>query len=255
MFIASKIEEIYPPKLADFAYVTDGACGEDEILSMELVVLKELNWGLSPMTPNAWVKMFMQVANCDHRPDQDDSFVIPQFSGQPFARVMMLLDLVTYDMDSLNFTSSVLATAALCHFQNTEVALAASGYTYTDVAACIAWMAPHAQALKEDMPAQLKTFHTIAIENQHNIQSHSVEVATLTRAHQIAAKGRESPNPSVMLSGIVDLTPPPDAGVNSFVPATTAVTTTTPISASSGLNSSSSVSVFMTPQSPENERN
>ena len=37
MFIAAKIEEIYPPKLQEFAYVTDGACTSDEILQMELV--------------------------------------------------------------------------------------------------------------------------------------------------------------------------------------------------------------------------
>ena len=58
-----KIEEIYPPKLGEFTYVTDGACSDEEILQMELVVLKELNWGLSPMTPNAWVKLFMQVSS------------------------------------------------------------------------------------------------------------------------------------------------------------------------------------------------
>ena len=28
---------------------------------MELVVLKGLNWGLSPMTPNRWMKTYMQV--------------------------------------------------------------------------------------------------------------------------------------------------------------------------------------------------
>ncbi len=40
LFMASKIEEIYPPKLADFAYVTDGACLADEIISTELVICK-----------------------------------------------------------------------------------------------------------------------------------------------------------------------------------------------------------------------
>ncbi len=62
LFIGSKLEEIYPPKASEFAYVTDGACSEDEIISMELVILKQLNWGLSPMTPNSWMKIFMQVS-------------------------------------------------------------------------------------------------------------------------------------------------------------------------------------------------
>lgn len=40
MFIAAKLEEIYPPKLSEFSYVTDGACTDDEILMEELVMLK-----------------------------------------------------------------------------------------------------------------------------------------------------------------------------------------------------------------------
>lgn len=34
------VQEIYPPKLHEFAYVTDGACEEEEILAMELIMLK-----------------------------------------------------------------------------------------------------------------------------------------------------------------------------------------------------------------------
>ena len=34
------LQEIYPPKLSEFAYVTDGACTENEILDEELLMLK-----------------------------------------------------------------------------------------------------------------------------------------------------------------------------------------------------------------------
>lgn len=33
-------KEIYPPKVHQFAYVTDGACTEDDILSMEVIIMK-----------------------------------------------------------------------------------------------------------------------------------------------------------------------------------------------------------------------
>lgn len=33
-------KEIYPPKVHQFAYVTDGACSEDDILSMEIIIMK-----------------------------------------------------------------------------------------------------------------------------------------------------------------------------------------------------------------------
>lgn len=34
---------MYPPKVHQFAYVTDEACTEDEILSMEIIVMKVKN--------------------------------------------------------------------------------------------------------------------------------------------------------------------------------------------------------------------
>lgn len=39
LFIAAKLEEIYPPKLSEFSYVCDGACTEKEILSCEVRLL------------------------------------------------------------------------------------------------------------------------------------------------------------------------------------------------------------------------
>lgn len=39
LFMAAKIEEIYPPKLTEFAYVTDGACTDMDLLDMEKILL------------------------------------------------------------------------------------------------------------------------------------------------------------------------------------------------------------------------
>uniref|UniRef100_A0A3B5KA48 G2/mitotic-specific cyclin-B2 n=1 Tax=Takifugu rubripes TaxID=31033 RepID=A0A3B5KA48_TAKRU len=43
LFIAAKVEEMYPPKVHQFAYVTDEACTEDEILSMEIIIMMLLD--------------------------------------------------------------------------------------------------------------------------------------------------------------------------------------------------------------------
>ena len=93
---------------------------------MELVILKGLQWGLSPMTPNSWMKLYMQVLHCDQTP-LNENFVIPQYSGLNFSRVMQLLDLCALDMGSLAFPYSVLAASALYHFHNQKIATAASG--------------------------------------------------------------------------------------------------------------------------------
>lgn len=39
LFMASKLEEVYPPKLNEFSYVCDGACTNGEILACELLIL------------------------------------------------------------------------------------------------------------------------------------------------------------------------------------------------------------------------
>ena len=141
LFIASKIEEIYPPKLQEFAYVTDGACSEEEILQMELVVLKTLNWSLSPITANAWAKYLLQLEksaqelngegqvmmclndeNVNHPQNgeeastsaiEDRDLVQRAFSTSQLCKIMHLLDLCTLDIQSLNFSNASLAACAM----------------------------------------------------------------------------------------------------------------------------------------------
>ena len=40
LFIASKYEEIYPPELTEFVYITDDSYTKGQILNMEKLVLK-----------------------------------------------------------------------------------------------------------------------------------------------------------------------------------------------------------------------
>lgn len=39
LFLAAKLEEIYPPRVTEFSYVCDGACSPDDILNCELLIL------------------------------------------------------------------------------------------------------------------------------------------------------------------------------------------------------------------------
>uniref|UniRef100_A0A182RCN6 Uncharacterized protein n=1 Tax=Anopheles funestus TaxID=62324 RepID=A0A182RCN6_ANOFN len=61
LFIAAKVEEIYPPKIGEFAYVTDGACTDEDILREELLVLTALEWRINPVTVMGWLGLYMQV--------------------------------------------------------------------------------------------------------------------------------------------------------------------------------------------------
>ena len=78
------------------------------------------------MTPNAWMRMYMQICHGSKRP-LDESFSLPAYSGLPFSRVMQLVDLCMLDVGSLEFSYSVLATAALYHTESEAIALQVSG--------------------------------------------------------------------------------------------------------------------------------
>jgi cyclin E len=134
LIIATKIEEIYPPKLHTLVHMTDGACTADEVYGMELVILESLGWGLSPMTPNSWVKLYMQVSDLARDVEAggsnlagDQDLVQPRFSAQSFTGTMQLLDLCILDMGSLSFPYSVLSASAIFLCQGQDAALQSSG--------------------------------------------------------------------------------------------------------------------------------
>jgi hypothetical protein len=62
LFIASKLEEIYPPNGADFANTTADTYSVQLIDSMERIVLQALQWRLQMHTPFAWAKLFVKLA-------------------------------------------------------------------------------------------------------------------------------------------------------------------------------------------------
>jgi len=211
LFIAAKIEEIYPPKLSEFAYVTDGACSEAEIMLKELVIMKSLNWELSPATSNCWLGIYMQLANAleerhiTESKENKSAFEMKQFSSHTFMQAARLLDLCTLDVLSLRYPNSIIAAAAVYHTKGETIALKTSGYTWDEISSCIFWMAPYALTLKEMGPVEVKTFPQIPLEDSHNIQSHNVDLSTFETAQSRMAESATSPL-SPALPGM--LTPP-----------------------------------------------
>ncbi|KAJ8291033.1 hypothetical protein GJAV_G00020650 [Gymnothorax javanicus] len=180
LFIASKIEEIYPPKLHEFAYVTDGACDEDEILEMELIMLKALNWELCPETVISWLKLYIQMASLKESPN----VLEPQFSQEMYIQITQLLDLCILDICSLDYQYGVLAAAAFYHFTSIEVVEKASGLTWDNIENCANWMTPFVRTVSEFGAVRLKDFKKVAADDRHNIQTHVDYLAMLNDAQQ-----------------------------------------------------------------------
>ncbi|CAK6982959.1 G1/S-specific cyclin-E2 [Scomber scombrus] len=180
LFIASKIEEIYPPKINEFAYVTDGACDMWDIQSTELLLLKALDWNLCPETPISWLKLYAQVeAQTD-----GENFLVPQFCQETYLQITQLLDVCMMDIDSLDYDYSVLAAAAFCHFSSFDVVHKVSGLTWESVAPCVRWMTPFMDALRSEPKPQLKTFIKVKSDDRHNIQTHVAYLDMLRKAHE-----------------------------------------------------------------------
>ncbi|XP_060753210.1 G1/S-specific cyclin-E2-like isoform X2 [Tachysurus vachellii] len=198
LFIASKIEEIYPPKLTELAYVTDGACLEEEILQMELIMLKALNWDLYPETVVSWMKLYIQMASVYDL----TNLLVPQFSQETYIQITQLLDLCILDINSLEFKYGVLAAAAFCHFISFEVVQKVSGLTWEAVESCVNWMAPFIETMMGYESPKLKDFAKVSCEDRHNIQTHISYLSMLNEAQQ---------KHTISTSGVFPPTPPSSA--------------------------------------------
>ncbi|XP_075866758.1 cyclin-A2 isoform X2 [Microcebus murinus] len=67
MLLASKFEEIYPPEVAEFVYITDDTYTKKQVLRMEHLVLKVLSFDLAAPTVNQFLTQYflhLQPANC-----------------------------------------------------------------------------------------------------------------------------------------------------------------------------------------------
>lgn len=148
LFLAAKLEEIYPPRLTEFSYVCDGACSPEEILSCELLILNSLGWDLNIMTPSDWLNLYMQIhfqaTNVQRQKlhlDINKQFIFPQYSGYQFTRASQLLDMCSLDPGFLKFSYSTIAAAAMYFMYGKKSALSASGLTWKQLQPCAEYMA------------------------------------------------------------------------------------------------------------------
>ncbi|XP_028257309.1 G1/S-specific cyclin-E1 isoform X2 [Parambassis ranga] len=202
LFIAAKVEEMYPPKIHQFAYVTDEACTEDEILSMEVIIMKELNWSLSPQTPISWLNVYMQVAYLK----ETDELLIPKYPQATFTQIAELLDLCMLDVRCLEFSNGILAASALFHFSSLELVENVSALKRLEVEECVRWMVPFAMALRESGGSAKKSFAGIPEDDMHNIQTHTSYLTWLDKAYSYQEAELKHHSNCPVPSGV--LTPP-----------------------------------------------
>ncbi|XP_074481303.1 G2/mitotic-specific cyclin-B2-like [Sebastes fasciatus] len=99
MLVACKYEEMFAPEVGDFAYITDDAFTKAQILEMEQLVLRTLNFELGRPLPLHFLRRASKVASSD-------------VERHTLAKYLMELTLLDYDM--VHYRPSEIAAASLC---------------------------------------------------------------------------------------------------------------------------------------------
>ncbi|WKY02646.1 hypothetical protein Q1695_016146 [Nippostrongylus brasiliensis] len=100
IMIASKYEEIYPPELKEFVYITSDTYTSEQILQMERIVLNELRFDVGTPTSQWFGGRFARYQKA---------------SRKTINAMNMLLDLVLLDYDYLAYRPSYIAASCLCY--------------------------------------------------------------------------------------------------------------------------------------------
>lgn len=117
LIIGSKIEELYPPKVSDFAQMAGHAYSHIEIHAMERKVLRCLGWKIMPATLSHWAVWLMTQwdAFVKHSVVEFDiRFKLEhEYSYKLYRQVTGLLDAVVMDSVSLSISQSKLVAACI----------------------------------------------------------------------------------------------------------------------------------------------
>lgn len=71
MLVACKYEEMFAPEVGDFAYITDNAFTKSQILEMEQLLLRKLNFQLGRPLPLHFLRRASKVANVSLRENEE----------------------------------------------------------------------------------------------------------------------------------------------------------------------------------------
>lgn len=98
LLISAKFEEVYPPQVKDLVYVTDKAYTGDDILQMEVCILRALNFNVCYPTSMHFLERYCSVNDCTD-------------AHRDLAQYLLELTLVEYKM--LKYSPSHLASASI----------------------------------------------------------------------------------------------------------------------------------------------
>ncbi|XP_057205651.1 cyclin-A2 [Triplophysa rosa] len=130
MLLASKFEEIYPPEVAEFVYITDDTYTKKQVLRMEHLVLTVLSFDLAAPTINQFLTQYFL-----HQPVSSKVESLSMFLGE-----LSLIDcdpFLKYLPSQTAAAAFVLANHTLAGGSWSTALVEMSGYTFEDLMPCI----------------------------------------------------------------------------------------------------------------------
>ncbi|KAK6138849.1 hypothetical protein DH2020_027408 [Rehmannia glutinosa] len=103
MLIASKYEEISPPHVEDFCYITDNTYTKEDVVKMEADVLKSLKFEMGNPTVKTFLRRFTRIAQEDY----ESSSLQLEFLGYYLAELSLL------DYGCVKFLPSLVAASVV----------------------------------------------------------------------------------------------------------------------------------------------
>ncbi|XP_069487263.1 cyclin-A2 isoform X2 [Ambystoma mexicanum] len=130
MLLASKFEEIYPPEVAEFVYITDDTYTKKQVLKMEHLVLKVLSFDLAAPTIQQFLTQYFMHQHVSPKVESLCMYLgeLSLIDADPFLK---------YLPSALAAASFILANYTLSCIPWTEPLVQLTGYTFQELKPCI----------------------------------------------------------------------------------------------------------------------
>ncbi|XP_071984263.1 G2/mitotic-specific cyclin-B1-like [Engystomops pustulosus] len=99
MFLAAKYEEMYPPEIGDFTFVTDHTYTKAQIREMEMKILRVLKFAIGRPLPLHFLRRASKIG---------------EVTAEQHSLAKYLMELVMVDYEMVHFAPSLIAAAASC---------------------------------------------------------------------------------------------------------------------------------------------
>nr|CCA26722.1 protein phosphatase 1E putative [Albugo laibachii Nc14] len=155
VFMAAKIEEVFPPKATEFADFISAKCGfectSDDLIRNEMDFVEDLDWNFHPVTAYSWLMFLVAGEN------QGSTFSFHQIGAHGkildiFLSAVQLMDIGFLDAQAWSYLPSTLAGAALVLVDADLDYLFVAQFLQLDASVlydCVVWLRSLVAGLKE----------------------------------------------------------------------------------------------------------